>query len=200
MNTNKEKTLIALEKAERLYREVNSTENNCVYFDADSILYEYLTDVPMGLFEELCKGYRNCEDTDTFEALFYMLTGITFQEFLDRCVKETCVVASESAQSNPEPEIKLALMPNDEVWVLFRPNLKTETEQVEANTPPQICRSVVKEVIVSLDSKGTPASRRIFRYTRTARIRMRWKTNCSSMPKKYRQKNAIRHAKLPSRH
>ena len=82
-----------------------------------------------GLFEELCKGYRNCEDTDTFEALFYMLTGITFQEFLDRCVKETCVVASESAQSNPEPEIKLALMPNDEVWVLFRPNLKTETEQ-----------------------------------------------------------------------
>lgn len=66
MNTNKEKTLITLEKAERLYREVNSTENNCVYFDADSILYEYLTDVPMGLFEELCKGYRNCEDTDTF--------------------------------------------------------------------------------------------------------------------------------------
>lgn len=156
MNTNKEKTLITLEKAERLYREVNSTENNCVYFDADSILYEYLTDVPMGLFEELCKGYRNCEDTDTFEALFYMLTGITFQEFLDRCVKETCVVASESAQSNPEPEIKLALMPNDEVWVLFRPNHKTETEQVEANAPPQICRSVVKEVIVSLDSKGTP--------------------------------------------
>lgn len=162
MNTNKAKTMEILEKAEELYRRVNAAQSNCVYFDADSILCEFLTDVPMGLFEELCKEYRNCEDTDTFEALFYLLAGITFPEFLDRCMKETCMIPPErdfekvSARPNQSQEIKLALMPNDVVWVPFRPNPKSETAQMEANIPPQICRSIVKEVSVSLDSKGAP--------------------------------------------
>ena len=47
MNSNKANTLSLLEQAEQMYREVNSQPGNCAYFDADSILCEYITDVSL---------------------------------------------------------------------------------------------------------------------------------------------------------
>lgn len=149
MNSNKANTLSLLEQAEQMYREVNSQPGNCAYFDADSILCEYITDVPMGLFAELCKSYRTCEDTDTFEGLFYLLTDISFQEFLERCVTETRILDSEEDQTEPQDDVVLPVKPRDEVWVLLRAKSNKEEAGQAKSAQPQICRAIVREVVAS---------------------------------------------------
>lgn len=120
MNKNKNETLKMLDKAEELYKKFNDTTHGGIYFDADSILTDYMTDVPTGLFSELCHTYRTCDDTDVFEALFESLTGISFQEFLERCVNETrlLVLPKGTKIKTPNFDLKLPINPQERVWVI----------------------------------------------------------------------------------
>lgn len=120
MNKNKDEMLKMLDKAEELYKKVNNTSHGGVYCDADSILAEYITDVPMGMFLELSNTYRTCDDTDVFETLFESLTGISFQEFLERCINETrmLVLPKGTKIKMPNSDLELPITPQERVLVI----------------------------------------------------------------------------------
>lgn len=113
-------TLKTLDQAEELYKKVNNTSHGGVYYDADSILAEYITDVPMGMFLELSHTYRTCDDKGLFENFFELLTGISFQEFLERCVNETrLLVLPKGAKIKiPNSDLNLPINPQERVWVI----------------------------------------------------------------------------------
>lgn len=97
MCENEMLTIIA--NAEEAYRNVNSRPGNRVYYDADSILTEVLQDVPIGLFTELCKLYRDSKDPDGFEALFLALTGMSFEGYLRKSIEDTREILADELRA-----------------------------------------------------------------------------------------------------
>lgn len=120
MSENKNEILTMLDQAEELYHQVNDLPHGGICYDADSILTDYLTEVPIGMFRELSNTYRTCENTDVFEMLFEMMTGITFQEYLERCLDETRLLALPKGSKIMEcnPKQKLLVVPQEHVWVV----------------------------------------------------------------------------------
>ena len=81
------------EKAEKVLKQYHAASEQggtCILTDADTVLEDVLYErerVP-DVAEELIGIWKDSTDRASVEALFASITGVTFEEYLDRCLKE----------------------------------------------------------------------------------------------------------------
>ena len=135
LNNNDYVLLKKLEKAERIYQTASDMcQEGGVIYDADSILQDYLMDVEPGMFEDIGDLYRDSKDKYSFCRLFLELTGATFEEYLDRCIKETCIqiadIQKATVTDDEDAEIKVPFLPGDICYVIEYERKLNKRDQV----------------------------------------------------------------------
>lgn len=156
LNNNDYLILQKLEKAERIYQTaLDMCQDGGVIYDADSILRDYLTDVEPGMFEELGDLYRDSRDKYSFCRLFLELTNITFEEYLDRCIKETCIqitdVQKATADDEEDAEVRLPFLPGDICYVLENERKLNKRNQVITTRKTTVYPARVVDVVFTTD-------------------------------------------------
>ena len=83
------KEQMKIEKINSIIKKDTEKENGVV-FDSDTILADIMNEADFeisGLSQEIFKNYIACNDKESFEKLFYTLTGVSFEDYIDRCEK-----------------------------------------------------------------------------------------------------------------
>lgn len=156
LNNNDYVLLKKLEKAERIYQTASDMcQEGGVIYDADSILQDYLMDVEPGMFEDIGDLYRDSKDKYSFCRLFLELTGATFEEYLDRCIKETCIqiadIQKATVTDDEDAEIKVPFLPGDICYVIEYERKLNKRDQVITTNKTVVYPARVVDVVFTTD-------------------------------------------------
>lgn len=133
--------------------------------DGDNILAEYINDVEPGMFDDMYRTFNECKDMDTFTGLFFLLTGIELEEYLDRCIEETHVttpggttyypgkisIPNEPAKKQPE----IPVMPGDKVFVITNKRILNRIGRVYTTQKLEVYPATVTDTILSLGENNS---------------------------------------------
>lgn len=82
------KNMQLLKKANEVYAEANGPGPAIIY-DGDSILKKYGLSIEPGMFKEISDIYTKSRCRKSVEDLFEVLTGHSFEEYLNECIGTT---------------------------------------------------------------------------------------------------------------
>ena len=94
------------EKAKKVIELQNDTPDGVIH-DADTVLEDILDEREVyGDAEELIGIWQNSSDKDSVAAVFACITGVTFEDYLDRCIAETTRKNESDRERSIEEQIK----------------------------------------------------------------------------------------------